>query len=325
MFKIADLNIKSPIIAGPMAGISNSAFREILYENGAGLVFTEMVSDKAIVYKNEKTLKMCDVDDRFHPIATQLFGSDIDSMVKAAKYLDEMTSTDIIDINMGCPVLKVIKTGAGSALMRDIDKTTELVSEIVKSVKKPVTVKMRLGFSKSEMNYLALAKRLEEVGVKAITLHARTRSQMYEGKADWTHVKILKKNLSIPVIGNGDILKPEDIKTRLAETGCDGVMIARALVGDPFLIKKGEDLLNKGKYEEIALDKRFDMCLRHADKLCHRYGEINGMKMMREITPHYLTGLKNSTKVKAMTNTITSYDELVTILKDYLKNIDVLS
>ena len=324
MFKIGDITINSKIVAGPMAGISNAAFREILFENGAELVYTEMVSDKAIVYRNEKTLKMCDIDDRYHKVAVQLFGSDVGSMREAAIYLDQNTNADIIDINMGCPVPKVVKTGAGSGLMKDPDRAVEITKAIVENVKKPVTVKMRLGSILDDMNYLELARRLEDVGVKAITLHARTRSQMYEGKADWHHIKVLKENLKIPVIGNGDIKTPEDIKARLAETGCDAIMIARALVGDPFLIKKGEDLLAKGTYDDVDIDTRFAMCLAHARKLCALFSEKNAMKMMREITPHYLSGLPNSTKVKAKTNLVETYAELEEILENY-KNILSLS
>lgn len=323
MFKIGNIEIDNPIIAGPMAGISDSAFRELLFENGAQLVYTEMVSDKAIVYKNDKTLKMCQIDDRYHPVAIQLFGSEVDTMVKAAIYLDRETNADIIDINMGCPMTKVIKTGAGSALMRNPDLATEIVSKIIENVKKPVTVKMRLGFSTKEINYLSLAKRLEGVGVSAICLHTRTRSQMYEGKGDWSHVKILKKELKIPLIGNGDIRDVEDIAKRLLETGCDGVMIARALVGDPFLISKGLAYLKGEPLEDISNEKRFAMCLRHAKKLCSLYGEDMGMRKMREIASHYLRGLPNSAKVKAKTNSMTTYAQLETILNEYLYDLSL--
>lgn len=321
MFKIGDIKITNKIIAGPMAGISNAAFRELLFENDAGLVYTEMVSDKAIIYKNEKTLKMCEIDDHYHPVSIQLFGSEVDSMVKAAIYLDQMTNADIIDINMGCPMTKVIKTGAGSALMRTPDLALEIVSSIIKNVKKPITVKMRLGFTKDEMNYLDLAKRLEGVGVKAIALHARTRSQMYEGEANWSHVKRLKEELSIPVFGNGDIRTVDDIKRRLEETACDAVMVARALVGDPFLIKKAQTYLQEGIRYDVSITERFAMCLRHASKLCALYGENTGMRMMREITPHYLRGLANSAKVRSMTNRIDTYRALVEILDNYKKDL----
>ncbi len=321
MFKIGDIKIDSKIVAGPMAGISNAAFRELLYENNADLVYTEMVSDKAIIYQNEKTLKMCEIDDRFHPVVIQLFGSEVDSMVKAAVYLDRFTNADIIDINMGCPMTKVIKTGAGSALMRTPDLAVEIVDNVIKNVRKPVTVKMRLGFNADDMNYLSLAQKLEGVGVKAIALHARTRSQMYEGKADWSHVKRLKAALNIPVFGNGDLRTVDEVKMRLDKTGCDAVMIARGLVGDPFLIKKADAYLHDGTRYEVTIDERFETCLNHAAKLCVLYGEGTGIRMMREITPHYLRGLPNSAKVRSLSNHISTYEMLKELLDDYKKTL----
>ena len=238
MLVIKNKEIKSPIIIAPMAGITNGAFRELCFEFGAGLVYTEMVSDKAIFYNNKKTMDMLEIDDRFHPVSLQLFGRDIDTMVYAAKIMDTQTNCDFIDINMGCPVQKVVKTGAGSAMMLDEDNAVEVVKAIIQNVSKPVTVKMRLGFTLKNMNYLSLAKRLEEVGVSAIALHARTRGQMYDGHSDWSHIKNLKDNLKIPVIGNGDVKTVDDFIKMKEETGCDAVMIGRGIVGNPFLIKE---------------------------------------------------------------------------------------
>lgn len=315
MLKIRDKEIKSPVIVAPMAGISNGAFRELCFEFGAGLVYSEMVSDKAIYYRNEKTLKMIEVDDDYHPITLQLFGKDTDTMVYAAKILDERTDCDFIDINMGCPVNKVIKTGAGSAMMINVDQTLETVESIIRNVKKPVTVKMRLGYDKQHMNYLSLARRLEECGVSAIALHARTRPQMYEGHADWSHIKILKDNLSIPVIGNGDIKSVEDFIRMKEETGCDGVMIGRALVGNPFLIKEINNYLEgKEDYEVKAKDK-LDYCLKHAEKLIALKGEKHALSEMRGIAPHYISGLYNATSYKDMMNRMKSFDDLKNILK----------
>jgi len=224
--QIGNINLKSDIIVAPMAGISNGAFRELCFEFGAGLVYSEMVSDKAIFYNNKKTLDMLQIDDDFHPVSLQLFGYDIETMVYAAKKIDSDTNCDIIDINMGCPVNKVIKTKAGSAMMLDEKHSVEVVKEIINNVSKPVTVKMRLGYTMDKMNYISLAKKLEEVGVKAIALHARTRSQMYEGHADWSKIKELKENLSIPVIGNGDVKSLDDYIAMKKETGVDGVDVA---------------------------------------------------------------------------------------------------
>lgn len=322
MFQIADIKINSPIIVAPMAGISNDAFRQLCFEFNAGLVYSEMVSDKAIFYKNERTLKMLEVPKSEHPVSLQLFGFDINTMVYAAKILDNETNCDLIDINMGCPVNKVIKTGAGSALMKDEENTVHIIEEIVKSVRKPVTVKMRLGFTVDTMNYLSLAKKLEGVGVSAIALHARTRSQMYEGKADWSHIKVLKDNLHIPVIGNGDVKSVEDFITMKNTTNCDGVMIGRALLGNPFLIKEIDNYLNDIKDYEVTIEDKFNYCLKHCQKLIDLYNEKLAISMMRGIAPHYLSGLYNSTTYKEKMNHINSYDDLNDILVEYKKYLD---
>ncbi len=321
MFKIGDIKIEGPVIAGPMAGISNSAFRELLYENGAELVYSEMVSDKAIVYKNQKTLKMCEVSDAYHPVVMQLFGSDPVSMVEAAVYLDKETACDIIDINMGCPMPKVTKTGAGSALMRTPDLAVEIVRSIIEHVAKPVTVKMRLGYYKSQQNYLELSQALEKVGVAAITLHARTRDQMYDGTAEWSAIRRLKENIAIPVIANGDIKSVEDIVRCKEETGADGFMICRALVGDPFLIRDGNSYLKNGHYEPTTLADRLTLCMRHAEKLSLAFGEERALKMMREVTPHYLRGLPSSGQLRAKTSKLSTLAELQEILDGLIRTV----
>lgn len=317
MFKINNVEIKSDIIIAPMAGISNGAFRELCFEFGAGLVYTEMVSDKAIFYNNKKTLDMLEVDDKFHPVSLQLFGSDQATMIIGARILDQKTNCDFIDINMGCPVNKVVKTGAGSALMLEEDKAVQIVKNIVENVKKPVTVKMRLGYSLDKMNYLSLAKKLEEVGVSAIALHARTRHQMYEGKADWSHIKTLKDNLTIPVIGNGDVKTVEDFIRMKQETGCDGVMIGRGVVGNPFLIKEIDNYLKGQENYTVSYLERFEYCKKHALKLIELKGEKLGMSEMRGLAPHYITGLYMATKYKAQMNMMSKYDDLLNILNEY--------
>lgn len=319
MFKIGNVEIRKPIIVAPMAGISNGAFRELCYKFGAGMTCCEMVSDKAIYYKNKKTYDMLEVDDAFHPISLQLFGYDIDTMVYAAKVLDKQTNADIIDINMGCPVNKVLKAKAGSYLMKEADHAIKMVEEVVRNVNKPVTVKMRLGYDNKHINYLELAKGLEEVGVQAITLHARTRTQMYEGKADWSHIKILKENLSIPVIGNGDVKSVEDFIKMKNETGVDAVMIGRALVGNPFLIKEINNYLNKKDNYEISYEERFESLLDHTIKLIDLKGERVGIREMRGLAPHYISGLYMSTKYKNKMNSMSSYQELLDILDEYKK------
>ena len=315
--QIGRKTLDSDIVVAPMAGISNDAFRQLCFEFGAGLVYSEMVSDKAIYYNNQRTLDMLKVSDEFHPVSLQLFGNDISSMVYAAKVLDKHTNCDFIDINMGCPVNKVVKTGSGSAMMKHEDESAIIVKQIVQNVEKPVTVKMRLGWDLHSMNYLSLAKKLEEAGVSAIALHARTRSQMYEGHSDWSHIKILKDNLRIPIIGNGDVKSVEDYVKMKKETGCDGVMIGRALIGNPFLIKEINDY-NQGKENYIFTKQdRFNYCLKHARKLIDLCGERQAISQMRGLAPHYITGMYGASVFKEKMNHIRSYDELEEILDEY--------
>lgn len=319
MFYLNKILSKNPIVIAPMAGISNGAFRELCFEFGAGLVFSEMVSDKAIYYKNSKTLDMLKIDDKFHPVALQIFGSDPKTMSYAAKVLDNDTNCDIIDVNMGCPVNKVVKTGAGCALMLDEDKAVNIVKNIISVVKKPVTVKMRLGYTNNDINFLSLSKKLENIGVCAITLHARTRTQMYDGKASWDNIKLLKENLNIPVIGNGDVKTLEDFILMKKHTNCDAIMIGRGVVGNPFLIKEISDYLNNNVQKHINDFEKIEMCLKHAQKLIILKGEKKGISEMRGLAPHYISGLYNATIYKVKLNTINSYNELESILNDYKK------
>lgn len=315
MLTIGKIKIKNPIIIAPMAGITNGAFRELCFEFGAGLVETEMVSDKAIFYMNKNTLKMLEVDDKYHPVSLQLFGSDPDTMEIAAKKINDETNCDIIDINMGCPVMKVVKTGAGAALMKNEDLAVEIVKRIVKVSKKPVTVKMRLGWDNKNKNYLSLAKKLEKAGVKAITLHARTRGQMYEGKADWEAIKLLHESLKIPVIGNGDIKTVGDyIKY---QSYCDAIMIGRGVVGNPFLIKEINNYLQGKRNYRISYKQRFKECLNHTKKLIKLKGEDRAIKEMRGLAPHYIQGLFLATKYKVKMAKMNTLEELEALLKDY--------
>ena len=313
--QIGKKKISSDIVVAPMAGISNDAFRQLCFEFGAGLVYSEMVSDKAICYNNQRTMDMLKMSDDFHPVSLQLFGSDIGSMVYAARILDRNTNCDFIDINMGCPVNKVAKTGSGSALMKHEDETVIIIKQIIENVSKPVTVKMRLGWDIQHMNYLSLAKKLEEVGVSAIALHARTRSQMYEGHSDWSHIKILKDNLDIPVIGNGDVKSVDDYLKMKNLTGCDAVMIGRAVVGNPFLIKEINNY-NEGKKDYVVTQKdKLDYCLVHAQKLISLAGEKHAISQMRGLAPHYISGMYGATAYKEKMNHMSTYDDLSVFIK----------
>ncbi len=317
-WKIRDVEIPNRVVVAPMAGISNPAFRVICKQFGAGLIYTEMVSDKALYYDNEKTIGMTNVEKEEHPLAMQIFGHDIETMVYAAKLLDEKTNCDIIDINMGCPVNKIVKSNAGSALMKDIDHAIKMTKAVVESVKKPVTVKMRIGWDLDHITCVELAKGLESVGVSAIAVHGRTRVQMYEGKADWSYIKAVKDAVSIPVIGNGDIRSPQDAKRMLEETGCDAVMIGRGVLGDPWLIKEVATYLEtKEELPEVSVEEKFTMARLHAKRLCDLKGEKVGMREMRGHAAWYVKGLPKSHHLKDQLTKINTYEELENILDTY--------
>jgi nifR3 family TIM-barrel protein len=323
MFKIDNIEIFNKVVIAPMAGISNQAFRSILKEEGAGLIYAEMVSDKALNYANEKTLKMIEVTKDEHPITMQLFGSEVDSMVKAAKILDQKSACDIIDINLGCPVSKVVKSGAGSKLMQDPDKIYEIVSSIVKAVKKPVTVKMRTGWDHHQINAVEVAKLCEKAGAKAIAIHGRTRSQMYSGKAKYSIIKDVKEAVSIPVIGNGDIKTPEDAKKMLDETNVDAVMIGRGVLGNPWLVSQTVDYLSTGTYEAYTTEEeKLRQIIDHTNRLIDLKGEKIALLEMRSHAAWYVKGMKGSTYVKreiAGINTKEELDHLLEQYKEYLQ------
>lgn len=324
MFKIGNIEIKNKVVVAPMAGVTNIAFRTIMKEFGAGLIYAEMVSDKALVFRNQKTHKMIRVVEEEKPLVMQIFGSDVESMVEGAKIIEAESNCDIIDINLGCPVSKIVKNEAGSRLMLYPEKIYDIVSGIVKNVKIPVTVKMRIGWDFNHINCVEIAQLCEKAGAKAIAIHGRTRSQMYSGKADWKYIKLVKDAVSIPVIGNGDITSPNDAKKMLEETGCDAVMIGRGLLGNPWLVKQTVDYLNTGKYtDEITIDDKIHHIIDHMNRLIELKGEKLALLEMRSHAAWYIKGMKGSTFVKREIAKVSQKEELVRILNEYkneLKN-----
>lgn len=300
MWQIGNVKIKNRIVLAPMAGISNSAYRTIIKEMGAGLIYAEMVSDKAITYGSKKTQDMLYMTDFERPISQQIFGSDKESFVSAAKYIYETMHPDIIDINMGCPVPKVaLRSQAGSALLKSPDKVYDIVSSVVEAVPIPVTVKIRSGWDSNSINAVEIAKIIEKAGAKAICIHPRTRSQGYSGQADWSIIKAVKENVSIPVIGNGDIKSCYDAKRMLDETHCDAVMIGRATLGNPWLIKECVDYLETGiEPNKVTKDDKLNMIDKHFDYLLKTKPEALAVLEMRSHIAWYLKGISGASQVK---------------------------
>ncbi|MGI6787316.1 MAG: tRNA dihydrouridine synthase DusB [Acholeplasmataceae bacterium] len=323
MFKIGNVTIENKLILAPMAGVSNIAFRKICKEMGAGLVVGEMVSDYALHYENRKTINLLTIDPDESPISQQIFGSNLEYLVKAAKYLDEYTDCDIIDINMGCPVPKVaVKSQAGAALLKDPIKIYEIVKTVKNAVRKPVTVKIRSGWDYHSINAIEVAKIIEKAGADAITIHARTRSQGYSGKADWKIIKEVKEAVNIPVIGNGDVTNGKSAKQMLEETGCDAVMIGRAAVGNPWIFREINYFLETGKelprptYNEIL-----EVMILHLDSLIELKGEKIAVLEMRGLGSSYLSGLPNNSIAKQKLAKTNNKEEYINVIKEYFNSL----
>ena len=321
-FYIGNVYIKNPVVFAPMAGVSDTSYRKIIKDMNPGLIYAEMVSDKAIVFDNEKTMKMLNMDEKERPITQQIFGSDLDSFVKAAKIVEETMKPDIIDINMGCPVPKVaLKNQAGSALLKNPQKIKEIVSSVVKAVKIPVTVKIRSGWDENSINAVEVAKICEEAGASAIAIHARTRSQGYSGKANWNIIKDVVNAVKIPVIGNGDVTSPELAKQMLDETGCSAVMIGRGAIGNPWLIKNCADYLEKGNYDNnITVSDRINMMKMHLNMLIEDKNERTAILEFRTHLMYYFKYLPNSKETKVKLCQAKSKEEVINILDEYMKN-----
>lgn len=318
MWKIGNVEIENKIVLAPMAGICNSAFRKIVKEMGCGLIYAEMVSDKALFYKSKKTQDMLYMEDVERPISQQIFGSDKTSFVVAAKYIEEVMHPDIIDINMGCPVPKVaVRAQAGAALLKSPDKIYEIVKAVVEAVSVPVTVKIRSGWDDASINAVEVAKICESAGASAICIHGRTRSQGYSGKVNYDIIRQVKEAVNIPVIGNGDITDISSLQ-KMVDTGVDAFMIGRGVLGNPWLIKQCVTYLESGVIlDEPTYIEKIDMCLKHLDNLKELKNEHLAVLEIRSHVAWYLKGIPNSKEIKEKIFLMDKTRDIIEILEEY--------
>lgn len=317
---IGNVKIEGKLALAPLAGYTNKVYRKICHDMGASLTYTEMISDKGLLYENEKTWKLCEIDKNEHPTALQLFGGDIDELTKAAKLIDARSDCDIIDINMGCPVKKVLKAGSGSSLLRNVEYLEKMVRSVVQNVSKPVTVKMRIGFDHNSLNYLEVAKAIERAGAKAICVHGRTKSDFYSGKVNLEAIKEIKENVSIPVIGNGDVKTVEDLDNML-KTGVDLVMIGRASFGNPWIFEEFNAHLNNIPYVKKTNKERIEFLLYHLSELVKLKGETIAILEMRSLASWYVKGMKNNKEFKQKLINIKTVQEFKQIITECFQDI----
>lgn len=313
-WKIGSVEMENPFILAPMAGVTDLPFRMLCKEQGAGLLCTEMVSAKAISFHNKNTISLMQIDPSEHPVSMQIFGSEPDLMAEVAKSIEEQPF-DILDINMGCPVPKVVNNGEGSALLKNPELIREIVTQVSHAVKKPVTAKIRIGFEGYPVDPVEIAKIIEDSGAAAVAVHGRTRQQYYAGEADWDTIRRIKEAVSIPVIGNGDVDSPKKAEKLVRETGCDGVMIGRAVRGNPWIFREMNhyfttgELLPRPSWEEIK-----EMILRHTRMQIELKGEFTGIREMRKHIAWYTAGMNHSAGLRRDSNLVNSYEELEKLL-----------
>ncbi len=313
-WKIGNVRIENPFVLAPMAGVTDMPFRTLCKEQGAGLICMEMISAKAISFHNKNTIALMKIDPCEHPVSMQLFGSEPELMAEVAKSIEDK-DFDILDINMGCPVPKVVNNGEGSALLKNPELIVQIIKSVSSAIQKPVTVKVRIGFENAPVDIVEIARRAEDAGAAAIAVHGRTRQQYYSGTADWDIIRQVKEAVSIPVIGNGDVDSPLKAETLLKQTGCDGVMIGRAVRGNPWIFREMNhyfqtgELLSRPSSEEIR-----EMILRHARAQIALKGEFTGIREMRKHVAWYTAGMRHSAGLRRASNTIESYEALQELL-----------
>ncbi|MBE6494018.1 MAG: tRNA dihydrouridine synthase DusB [Methanosphaera stadtmanae] len=318
-WKIGNVKISNQTVLAPMAGINDFAFRKIIKSMGCGLIVNEMVSSASIVHHNKKANEMMYMDEIERPISQQIYGSDPELLKNASQYINETMQPDIISINMGCPVPKVaIKDHAGSALLKNTKLIRQIVEEVVNSVDIPITVKIRSGWDFNNINALEVAKIIEDAGASAITIHPRSRNQMYSGSADWNIIKKVKTEVDIPVIGNGDIFTCYDAKQMLNETNCNAIMIGRGVLGNPWLIKECIDYIDKNIQPTVVpVDEIFDMLKYHVELFLENKNKNYSIKKMKKHAAYYVKGLPGSTKIKEKIFKSNSKNELFNIINEY--------
>ncbi|WP_291633211.1 tRNA dihydrouridine synthase DusB [Clostridium sp.] len=323
--QISNIHFENNVFLAPMAGITDIAFRGLCKELGCGLLYTEMVSAKGLYYGSSNTEALMQISDKEKPVAIQIFGNDPKIMASACEIFNTMDDICMVDVNMGCPVPKIVKNGEGSALMKNPKLAAEIIKEMKKVSIKPVTVKFRKGFDSNDVNAVEFAKYMEDAGIDAIAVHGRTREQMYEGKADWDIIRAVKENVRVPVIGNGDIFGPDDAIKIKEITNCDAIMIARGAMGNPWIFREVIQAMSGEEVTYPTAIEKIDMCIRHLDLAVSYYEEIKAVREMRKHAGWYVKGLNNCTEIKNKINTKKSYDEVKQVLLVYREYLNAIN